>query len=102
MTLSEFNSPTASNAQKNRISRNGAGARTLPVSPTCPNPAYACADRSAWYTSLKTTLTELGDMLTHVVKHMATKDDIARRRVDTFMVNVIDRGMTGGDRNVEL
>jgi oligoendopeptidase F len=26
----------------------------------------------------KTTLNELGDMLTHVVKHMATKDDIAR------------------------
>jgi hypothetical protein len=32
----------------------------------------------------KTTLNELGDMLTHVVKHMATKDDIARldTRVD--------------------
>jgi hypothetical protein len=26
----------------------------------------------------KTTLNELGDMLTHVVKHMATKDDITR------------------------
>jgi hypothetical protein len=26
----------------------------------------------------KTTLNELGDMLTHVVKHMATKDDVAR------------------------
>jgi hypothetical protein len=26
----------------------------------------------------KTTLNELGDMLTHVVKHMATKDGIAR------------------------
>ena len=25
----------------------------------------------------KTTLKELGDMLAHVVKHMATKDDIA-------------------------
>ena len=25
----------------------------------------------------KTTLKELGDMLSHVVKHMATKDDIA-------------------------
>jgi hypothetical protein len=35
-----------------------------------------------WYTAVhmrakKTTLNELGDMLTHVVKHMATKDDIA-------------------------
>jgi hypothetical protein len=32
----------------------------------------------------KTTLNELGDMLTHVVKHMATKDDIARldKRID--------------------
>ena len=32
----------------------------------------------------KTTLKELGDMLAHVVKHMATKDDIARlnSRVD--------------------
>ena len=26
----------------------------------------------------KTTLKELGDMLAHVVKHMATKDDIAK------------------------
>jgi peptidoglycan hydrolase CwlO-like protein len=25
----------------------------------------------------KTTINELGDMLTHVVQHMATKDDIA-------------------------
>jgi uncharacterized small protein (DUF1192 family) len=32
----------------------------------------------------KITLNELGEMLTHVVKHMATKDDIARldRRID--------------------
>jgi hypothetical protein len=36
----------------------------------------------------KTTLNELGDMLTHVVKHMATKDDLAAvesrldRRID--------------------
>jgi hypothetical protein len=32
----------------------------------------------------KTTLNELGEMLTHVVKHMATKDDIARleKRID--------------------
>ena len=32
----------------------------------------------------KTTLNELGDMLTHVAKHMATKDDIARldNRID--------------------
>jgi len=28
----------------------------------------------------KTTLNELGDMLAHVVKHMATKDDIAALR----------------------
>jgi hypothetical protein len=28
----------------------------------------------------KTTLNELGDMLTHVVKHMATKDDLADLR----------------------
>jgi hypothetical protein len=32
----------------------------------------------------KTTLNELGDMLTHVGKHMATKDDIAQldKRID--------------------
>jgi dynactin complex subunit len=36
----------------------------------------------------KTTLNELGEMLTHVVKHMATKDDLAAaetrldRRID--------------------
>ena len=28
----------------------------------------------------KTTLEEISDMLTHVVKHMATKDDIADLR----------------------
>ena len=28
----------------------------------------------------KTTVNELGEMLTHVVKHMATKDDIAAVR----------------------
>jgi hypothetical protein len=30
----------------------------------------------------KTTLKEIGEMLTHVVKHMATKDDIAEVRKD--------------------
>lgn len=32
----------------------------------------------------ETTLNEIGEMLTHVVEHMATKDDIARldRRMD--------------------
>lgn len=30
----------------------------------------------------KTTLEELGDMLAHVVKHMATKDDITNLRED--------------------
>jgi hypothetical protein len=32
----------------------------------------------------ETTLKEVGEMLTHVVRHMATKDDIARlnTRVD--------------------
>jgi hypothetical protein len=38
----------------------------------------------------KTTLNELGDMLTHVVKHMATKDDIARldTRIDKLDVKI--------------
>jgi hypothetical protein len=30
----------------------------------------------------KTTLNEIGEMLAHVVKHMATKDDIAEVRKD--------------------
>ena len=30
----------------------------------------------------KTTLDEIGDMLAHVVKHMATKDDIADLRTE--------------------
>ena len=30
----------------------------------------------------KTTLAEIADMLTHVVKHMATKDDIAELRIE--------------------
>ena len=30
----------------------------------------------------KTTLNELGDMLTHVVKHMATKEDLAELKHD--------------------
>jgi hypothetical protein len=30
----------------------------------------------------KTTLNEIGEMLTHVVKHMATKDDITELRHD--------------------
>jgi chromosome segregation ATPase len=32
--------------------------------------------------SKKTTLKELGDMLGHVVKHMATKDDIANIKIE--------------------
>ena len=34
----------------------------------------------------KTTLKEIGDMLTHVVKHMATKDDIANVQGDIARV----------------
>jgi hypothetical protein len=30
----------------------------------------------------KTTLNEIGDMLAHVVKHMATKDDIADLKIE--------------------
>ena len=37
----------------------------------------------------KTTLNELGDMLTHVVKHMATKDDLAA--VETRLDRRIDK-----------
>jgi hypothetical protein len=57
----------------------------------------------------KTTLNEIGDMLTHVVKHMATKDDIARldTRIDKLdakidsvgtklaaKINRLDTGLT--------
>ena len=37
----------------------------------------------------KTTLNELGDMLAHVVKHMATKDDVAA--VETRLDRRIDK-----------
>jgi dynactin complex subunit len=37
----------------------------------------------------KTTLNELGDMLAHVVKHMATKDDLAA--VETRLDSRIDK-----------
>ena len=37
----------------------------------------------------KTTLKELGDMLAHVVKHMATKDDLAA--VETRLDHRIDK-----------
>ena len=37
----------------------------------------------------KTTLNELGNMLTHVVKHMATKDDLAA--VETRLDRRIDK-----------
>jgi hypothetical protein len=51
--------------------------------PTYPKPGHACAYRSSvvYFPHMapkKTTLNELGEMLTHVVKHMATKDDIGR------------------------
>src|SRR5258706_14859247 len=41
------------------------------------------ADRPSCYTSRmakETTLNEIGEMLAHVVKHMATKDDITEVR----------------------
>ena len=38
----------------------------------------ACATLPAW--QKKTTLNEIGEMLEHVVKHMATKDDVAEAR----------------------
>jgi prefoldin subunit 5 len=37
----------------------------------------------------KTTLNELGDMLAHVIKHMATKDDLAA--VETRLDRRIDK-----------
>jgi hypothetical protein len=39
----------------------------------------------------KTTLTELGDMLGFVVKHMATKDDIADLRKEVATKDDINR-----------
>jgi ribosome-interacting GTPase 1 len=42
-----------------------------------------------WSAAAKTrhhSLNELGDMLTHVVKHMATKDDIANVQADIARV----------------
>jgi hypothetical protein len=38
----------------------------------------------------KTTLKEIGEMLAHVVKHMATKDDIARldAKIDSVESNL--------------
>ena len=47
----------------------------------------------------KTTLNELGNMLTHVVKHMATKDDIARLdiRIDKLdaKIDAVESNLAG-------
>jgi hypothetical protein len=46
----------------------------------------------------ETTLTEVGEMLAHVVEHMATKEDIGRldRRIDALVAKIdrIDVKMT--------
>jgi uncharacterized coiled-coil protein SlyX len=42
-------------------------------------------------TAKETTLKEIGEMLTHVVEHMATKDDVSR----------LERGIDKLDRRVE-
>ena len=41
----------------------------------------------------ETTLTEIGEMLTHVVEHMATKEDVARldTRIDDLRTEMIDQ-----------
>ena len=41
----------------------------------------------------ETTLTEIGVMLTHVVEHMATKEDVARldTRIDDLRTEMIDQ-----------
>jgi hypothetical protein len=41
----------------------------------------------------ETTLTEVGEMLTHVVEHMATKEDVARldTRIDDLGGEMIDQ-----------
>jgi hypothetical protein len=41
----------------------------------------------------ETTLTEVGKMLTHVVEHMATKEDVARldTRIDDLGGEMIDQ-----------
>jgi hypothetical protein len=49
--------------------------------------------------SKKTTLNELGDMLTHVVKHMATKDDVAQldKRIDKLdgKIDSVESNLSG-------
>ena len=60
----------------------------------------------------KTTLEEIGEMLTHVVKHMATKDDLAdmRREMATKeqiialhgQVNAIERQLRETKTEVRL
>jgi septal ring factor EnvC (AmiA/AmiB activator) len=51
----------------------------------------------------ETTLKEVGEMLTHVVEHMATKDDIARldRRIDGLDAKIdrIDVKLTKFEEN---
>ena len=52
---------------------------------------------AAWYNhshkANETTLTEVGEMLTHVVEHMATKEDVARldTRIDDLRTEMIDQ-----------
>jgi DNA repair exonuclease SbcCD ATPase subunit len=52
----------------------------------------------------KTTLNELGSMLTHVVKHMATKDDVAalRKELKGDIAEVRKEIVTKDDLSEEL
>ena len=66
----------------------------------CTPPRWKSSSPSAlWYNlamAKKTTLKEVGEMLTHVVKHMATKDDVKKlggdvKRLDGSMKKLDDR-----------
>jgi hypothetical protein len=48
----------------------------------------------------ETTLNEVGEMLTHVVEHMATKEDVARldTRIDDLREEMIDQFRATHDR----
>jgi hypothetical protein len=70
---------------------------------TCPRAHRSAVVYFPHMAAKKITLNELGDMLTHVVKHMATKDDIARLdiRIDKLdsKIDRLDTKLTKFEEN---
>src|SRR5579864_9548315 len=67
--------------------------RRVSLKTTCGNLADQCCYLPHMAAAKETTLKEVGEMLTHVVEHMATKEDVARldSRIDDLRTEMIDQ-----------